>query len=70
VYAVLLSASAERDLRRLDASSFRRIVERISGLGENPRPPGCRKLFGGECEWRIRVGDFRVVYESTTMPAR
>jgi mRNA interferase RelE/StbE len=63
VYAVFLAASAERDLKRLDASSFRRIVERISGLAEDPRPPGCRKLFGGEREWRIRVGDFRVVYE-------
>jgi mRNA interferase RelE/StbE len=32
-------------------------------LAENPRPPGCRKLVGGEGDWRLRVGDYRVLYE-------
>ena len=39
-----------------------RIVPRLEGLAANPRPPGCRKLKGGDAEWRIRVGDWRVVY--------
>jgi mRNA interferase RelE/StbE len=33
-----------------------------------PRPTGCKKLKGGDKEWRIRVGDYRVVYEMTTAP--
>jgi mRNA interferase RelE/StbE len=32
-------------------------------LGNNPRPPGCRKLVGSKNDWRIRVGDYRVIYE-------
>jgi mRNA interferase RelE/StbE len=39
-----------------------RIALRLEDLTSNPRPPGCRKLKGGEKEWRIRVGDYRVVY--------
>ena len=63
VYAVLLEAGAEQDLKRLDSPVFRRIISRIRSLGSNPRPPGCRKLHGGTVEWRVRVGDYRVVYE-------
>jgi len=32
-------------------------------LAENPKPPGCRKLIGAENDWRIRVGDYRLIYE-------
>jgi mRNA interferase RelE/StbE len=39
-----------------------RIVPRLENLVSNPRPPGCKKLSGGDDEWRIRVGDYRVVY--------
>jgi mRNA interferase RelE/StbE len=35
-------------------------VERLASV---PRPPGCKKLVGGDKEWRIRIGDYRVVYE-------
>jgi mRNA interferase RelE/StbE len=37
-------------------------MPRLENLAFNPRPPGCKKLQGGENEWRIRVGDYRVVY--------
>lgn len=40
-----------------------RIVSRLEGLATDPRPPGCKKLSGGSREWRIRVGDYRVVHE-------
>jgi mRNA interferase RelE/StbE len=63
VYEVYLERAAERDLRRLSAESFHRIIPRISSLAENTRPPGCRKLAGSENDWRIRIGDYRVVYE-------
>jgi mRNA interferase RelE/StbE len=39
-----------------------RIAPRLENLAANPRPPGCKKLKGGDKEWRIRVGDYRVVY--------
>jgi mRNA interferase RelE/StbE len=63
VYEVYLERAAERDLRRLPEEIFRRIIPHIRSLAEEPRPPGCRKLAGSENDWRIRVGDYRVVYE-------
>ncbi len=63
MYEVYLEGAAERDLRRLPAETFHRIVPRIRALSENPRPPGCRKLTGSENDWRIRIGAYRVVYE-------
>ncbi len=40
----------------------RRIIWRIEALASNPRPPGCVKLRGADDLWRIRVGDYRVIY--------
>ena len=40
-----------------------RIVPRLEALEFVPRPPGCKKLKGGHNEWRIRIGDYRAVYE-------
>jgi mRNA interferase RelE/StbE len=57
-----LAASAEKELKRLSGQLNARIVPRLEGLASNPRPPGCKKLKGGDKEWRIRVGDYRVVY--------
>lgn len=62
-YRVALTSSAEKELRRLPADVVVRIVPRIENLGAVPRPHGCKKLKGGDKEWRIRVGDYRVVYE-------
>jgi mRNA interferase RelE/StbE len=63
VYEVLLEAHAERDLRRLSAREFRRITAAIRRLGVDPRPAGCRKIVGSESDWRIRVGEYRIIYE-------
>ena len=63
VYQVLLERSAERDLRRLSADVHDRVIEAIRSLAHDPRPPGCRKLAGTKNDWRIRVGEYRVVYE-------
>ncbi len=62
-YHVALAASAARELQSLPANVVSRIVPRLEGLTANPRPPGCKKLHGGKREWRIRIGDYRVVYE-------
>jgi mRNA interferase RelE/StbE len=61
-YHVALTASAEKELKKLPARLIARIVPRLENLASNPRPPGCKKLQGGDREWRIRVGDYRVVY--------
>jgi mRNA interferase RelE/StbE len=63
VYDVYIETAAERDLRRLHAEVFQRIIPRIQALAQNPRPPGCRELAGSENDWRIRVGAYRVLYE-------
>ena len=61
-YRVELKPSARKELTRLPSHLIARIMPRLENLAFNPRPPGCKKLQGGENEWRIRVGDYRVVY--------
>jgi len=63
VYRVVIERNAEKDLDRLSAVVRRRVIFAIRDLGAEPRPPGCRKLVGGKSDWRIRVGDYRVLYE-------
>ena len=63
MYRVLLERAAEKDLARLSSEIHDRVVVAIQALATNPRPPGCRKLTGSKNDWRIRVGDHRVVYE-------
>ncbi len=63
MYRVFLERSAEKDLKRLSAEIHDRVIAAIRALGQNPRPPDCRKLAGSKNDWRIRVGDYRVIYE-------
>jgi mRNA interferase RelE/StbE len=63
VYEVLIERNAERDLKSLPTAVLNRIVPRIKALAEAPRPFGCHKLTGSKNDWRIRIGDYRVVYE-------
>jgi len=63
VYEVLLERRVERELKRLPAGAFGRVIQHLQSLAENPRPHGCRKLVGSQSDWRIRVGEYRVVYE-------
>jgi len=63
VYEVLIERTAEHDLKSLPTAVLNRIVPRIKALAETPRPPGCHKLTGSKNDWRIRIGDYRVVYE-------
>ncbi|MBI5527349.1 MAG: type II toxin-antitoxin system RelE/ParE family toxin [Deltaproteobacteria bacterium] len=63
MHELLISGQAERDMKRLDAQVFHRVAAEMSGLSANPRPAGCRKLSGPGRDWRIRVGDYRVIYE-------
>ena len=61
-YAVSILRRAKKELGQLSSPSFERVCDAIQALAGNPRPPGCRKLVGRD-GWRIRVGDYRVIYE-------
>ncbi len=61
-YSVVVKSSAQKELDALDDAVFRRIDRRILALAENPRPAGCKKLKGYKDQWRVRIGDWRVVY--------
>ena len=61
-YSLEIKPSAAKELDALDNALFARIDRKILALAENPRPSGCKKLRGYKDQWRIRVGDWRVVY--------
>jgi mRNA interferase RelE/StbE len=62
MYSVVITPSAEKDLRRLDRSVKNRVTVAILALAEDPRPAGCIKIKSEEGVWRIRVGEYRVAY--------
>ena len=61
-YKVIVSKSAQKELLKLPQQANDRIIPAILKLSEEPRPPGAKKLKGGADSWRIRVGDYRVIY--------
>jgi mRNA interferase RelE/StbE len=63
MYQVLLRPAAQRDLKKLPKRVFARISEELGRLSDNPRPRGVKKLSGQENEWRLRTGDYRILYE-------
>jgi mRNA interferase RelE/StbE len=63
MHDVLLTPQAERDLKRLPAETFHRVIVEIQTLAQTPRPSGCRKLSGSRNDYRVRVGDYRILYE-------
>ncbi|TXD32083.1 type II toxin-antitoxin system RelE/ParE family toxin [Lujinxingia vulgaris] len=62
-YDIEFSTAAARSLRKLDPHIQRRLVPAIEALADDPRPHGVKKLKGHEDLWRIRVGDYRIIYE-------
>ena len=62
-YAITFARSARKELEALSRPFVARVLSRIEALGRDPRPSGCRKLVGQGNLWRIRVGDYRVIYE-------
>jgi mRNA interferase RelE/StbE len=61
-HTVRFSRSARKELEKLPTQLVERIFSRIESLAQEPRPSGCKKLRGGQNLWRIRVGDYRVIY--------
>ncbi|NLI19729.1 MAG: type II toxin-antitoxin system RelE/ParE family toxin [Actinomycetales bacterium] len=62
-YCIEVAPAAVRQLRKLDRVAHRRVQAAIELLASEPRPSGAKKLVGGDGEWRVRTGDYRIVYE-------
>jgi len=60
-YTIIFTRSARKELERLHINLIARILPRIEALANNPYPRGCQKVRGNNL-WRIRVGDYRVIY--------
>ncbi len=61
-YTVLILRRAQKELAQLPGETYERVRDAIRMLSQNPRPQDCLKLTGRE-GWRIRVSDYRVIYE-------
>ena len=61
-YKIIFKASAKKELRKLPKIEYITIISSIDDLAVNPRPIGVRKMVGGNNQWRLRVGVYRVVY--------
>ena len=61
-YTITFTRSARKELEALDAKIVNRLFPKIENLAKEPRPAGCRKLTGNKYLWRIRVGNYRIVY--------
>ena len=61
-YAVEFERSAKKNLDRLDGPIRARVLRKVAALADDPRPPGATRLVNADDLWRIRIGDYRVVY--------
>ncbi|MGF3055492.1 type II toxin-antitoxin system RelE family toxin [Microbacterium sp. YY-01] len=62
-YRITITSSAAKVFRKMHPQAAKRLKEAIFALADEPRPAGSLKLSGGAGEMRIRVGDYRIVYE-------
>jgi mRNA interferase RelE/StbE len=62
-YVVEFISTAAKQLAKLPGEAQRRIARRIDALRANPRPPGAEALKGHADLWRVRVGDYRIIYQ-------
>lgn len=61
-YSVEWARSAAREVRNLPTSVANRVLSAVGQLASDPRPTGCKKLVGHKDLWRIRIGEYRVIY--------
>lgn len=62
MYEIVFARSARKELQALPQAMAERVLKKVESLAARPRPPGCKKLRGHSNLWRIRVGEYRVVY--------
>ncbi|MFL6417331.1 MAG: type II toxin-antitoxin system RelE family toxin [Bryobacteraceae bacterium] len=65
-HSLEIKQSAQKELDALNDTLFNRIDRKILALADNPRPAGSKKLRGYKDQWRIRIGDYRVIYTIDT----
>lgn len=63
IYTVNFTTAAVRQVRKLPRHARQRILDAIEALAYDPRPHGARKLVGEQTAWRIRVRDYRIIYD-------
>lgn len=61
-YQILILPAAQRQLKKLPATTQQALITQIEHLADNPRPTNCKKLKGRQNQYRIRVGDYRIIY--------
>lgn len=62
-YRIEWKRSAAKELKKLPPEAVRRILHAVAGLAVDPYPSGVRKLVGSERTYRVREGDYRIIYE-------
>ncbi len=62
-YRIDWKPSALKELKKIDRQFIPRVVQTVEGLAANPFPAGVRKIQGGEHSYRIRIGDYRIIYQ-------
>lgn len=62
-YRVDFTTAAARQVRKLPRPARERVLDAVEDLADDPRPHGAKKLVGEDVAWRVRVGDYRVIYE-------
>lgn len=62
-YSIEWRPSTKKDLKKISRVEVPKIIEAVESLSDQPRPPGSTKLSGSDLTYRIRVGDYRVIYE-------
>jgi len=62
-YELLIERHAEKDLNKLETSLFTQIATKIKELADNPHPQASKKIRGSKNDWRLRIGNYRILYE-------
>ena len=62
LYSIKWKASAKKELRQIDKKEIPKILEAIEKLASNPHPQNHKKILGSEHNFRIRIGNYRVIY--------
>lgn len=62
-YKIEWKSSAQKELRKLDKTVISPLIEAVAALANNPYPVGCRKIVGSESSYRVRVGNYRIIYQ-------
>jgi mRNA interferase RelE/StbE len=62
IYEVIVTEVAEKALDHLPKKEIDRITKKIASLASDPRPRGCEKMEGADKDYRVRVGNYRIIY--------